>query len=507
MKSLSAVGARALAAIACMLLHSQASAAHRALDDDMLASVVFVGCEVQFQGDELLAGWGSGFLVAQSEYVITNSHVIDDCRSDNRIDVLKRQLQRAYGQAIRQGKLPPSIQQELEQNPEFVERLKQDPELLAKYLVDRVDQLASQGAKSNSSGIAQKLYVAYMGKEGDMPIKVDVSSVTWTSANDPRARETGVDVAILKLTRALANRPSVAFATGKSAQVNDEVYTVGFPGASSGIVTSTKYVPTMKRGIVSKLGGESPAISEAASGKGWKGAPVIETDAAMSAGNSGGPLYNEYGEVLGINTFGPKTNTPGIGWAQDIAVVIPVMKDLGLPLPHIVEAPRGWADRNATVLQGVGGAAAVLVLLGAVLVFYRRAIASKASPSGMGEAQRVRPPLPATRVASRQAMIKGRRGEHSGEIITIPSGGITLGRDRGNGASLIFSDGSDVSRRHCSIVYDERAGQFAVTDFNSANGTFSMPKGNRLTPNQAWVCRAGQMIRVGLQNEFELVVQ
>ncbi|MEO8935530.1 MAG: hypothetical protein ABI277_16680 [Burkholderiaceae bacterium] len=270
MNSLSAVDARALAAFACMLPHSQASTAHRALDDDMPASVVSVGCEVLFQGDELLAGWGSGLLVAQSEYVKTNSHAIDDCRSDNRIDVRKRQLQRAYGQAIRQGKLPPSIQREPEQNSDFVERLKQDPELLGKYLVDRVDELASEGAKSNSSGIAQKLYVAYMGKEGDTPIKVDVSSVTWTSASDSRARETGADVATLKLTRSLAKRPSVAFATGKSAQVNDEVHTVEFPGASSGIVTSTKYVPTMKRGIVGKPGGESPAISDAASAGGWK---------------------------------------------------------------------------------------------------------------------------------------------------------------------------------------------------------------------------------------------
>ncbi|MEO8935529.1 MAG: FHA domain-containing protein [Burkholderiaceae bacterium] len=234
---------------------------------------------------------------------------------------------------------------------------------------------------------------------------------------------------------------------------------------------------------------------------------MIETDAAMSAGHSDGLLYNEYGEVLGINTFGPKTNKPGIGWVQDIAMVIPVMKNLGLPLPHIVEAPRGWADRNATLLQGAGGAAAVLVLLGAVLVFYRRTTASKSISSAMGESRRGAASLPgnARRLPARDDQGASRRA--LGREHHDPFEGITLGRDLGNGASLVFSDGSDVSRRHCSIVHHERADQFAVTDFKSANGTFSMPKRNRLTLNQAWVCRAGQIIRVGLRNEFELVDQ
>lgn len=72
-----------------------------------------------------------------------------------------------------------------------------------------------------------------MGKEGQSPIRVDVSNIVWTSSkSDERARETGMDVAILKLVRPLAERPSVTFATSSSALINDNVYSAEFPGAS-----------------------------------------------------------------------------------------------------------------------------------------------------------------------------------------------------------------------------------------------------------------------------------
>lgn len=485
-----------------------ARAQHRPVHE-MLASVVFVECDVEFQGEtRLSAGSGSGFLVANSEYVITNSHVVDSCYPDNKVKVLGETLLQYYKNMIASGTLPPWIADELSQNPELYARLKDDEDQFVKYLVAAVQSGSREQAKAGFANITQRLFVAYMGKEGQTPIKVEVTSIAWTSRNsDERARDTGVDLAIVKLARPLADRPSVAFATGSSAEINDEVYTVGFPGASGEGVPSAKYVPTIKKGIISKLGGEDPGVTPEARAKGWKGAPLIETDAAISPGNSGGPLYNEYGEVLGINTYSPKEAAPGIGWAQDIAVAIPVLKDLGLPLPPIREKPRTWIDKNPILLWGGGAGLGVLLLLWTLAsMFRRRQVTAQPSVGSSPYSGRARPAMGPTVVAQGPA-IRGRIGIHAGVTIAVPPNGLILGREPTGSGTPVYVESSDVSRRHCSIRYDLRSQRFEVTDLGSNNGTFVVPGETRLPANKKLACRPGQVIRLGKQEEFELVLQ
>lgn len=485
-----------------------ARAQHRPVHDQMLASVVFVECDVEFQGDLLSKGSGSGFLVANSEYVITNSHVVDSCHPDNKVRVLGERLLQTYGDMIASGKWPPWIAEELSQDPGLQARLKNDQDLLVKYLIAAVQERSREEAKARFANITQRLFVVYMGKEGQTPIKVEVTSIAWTSSNsNERARDTGVDLAILKLARPLADRQSVAFATGSSAEINDEVYTVGFPGASGEVVTSAKYVPTIKKGIVSKLGGEDPRVTPEARAKGWKGAPLIETDAAISPGNSGGPLYNEYGEVLGINTFVPNNAAQGIGWAQDIAVAIPVLKDLGLPLPRIREQPRTWIDKNPILVWG-GGAGLGVLLLSWMLasVLRRRQVTVRPSVGSSPYSARARPVMGPTVVAEGPA-IRGRIGIHAGVTIAVPLNGLILGREPTGSGSPVYVESSDVSRKHCSIRYDLRSKRFEVTDLGSNNGTFVVPGETPLPANKKLACRPGQVIRLGKQEEFELILQ
>ncbi|MGH8572775.1 MAG: S1C family serine protease [Gammaproteobacteria bacterium] len=287
---------------------------HSAVTDRMLASVVYVECDVEFQGDDVLGGSGSGFLVAGSDHVVTNNHVVAPCNLDNRIDVLKYVMGKALFREVAKGNVPAEMQEEYEAdvkaNPELGERIK-DKSFLERYVAIKVESIATSLAKAGAQSLTQKLFVMVLGKGSKEPTKFDVTRIVWNSHSNEKTAATGVDLAILKLDRPIPDGLPVTFATGSSAQVNDQVYAVGFPGASAD-VQSNKYVPTMKRGIVSKLGGESPFMSDDARAKGWKGASVIETDAAINPGNSGGPLYNEFGDVLGINTF-VSTRGAGIG--------------------------------------------------------------------------------------------------------------------------------------------------------------------------------------------------
>ena len=354
--------ALAVIALAVTAWSTAARAQHSAVTDRMLASVVYVECHVEFQGDVVLGGSGTGFLVADADHVVTNNHVVTACNQDNRIGVLKKLLVEHMVSELSNNRVPDRLREELLAHPDVLERMKTDEDFMLRYVASLVDKIATPAAKAGAPSVTQKLYVIVLGKSSKEPVRFDVTRIVWNSdTSNEKARATGVDLAILKLDRPIPDGVPVTFATGSSAQVNDQVYAVGFPGASSD-VQSNKFVPTMKRGIVSKLGGESPYISKEAKAKGLKGAPVIETDAAINPGNSGGPLYNEFGDVLGINTFVSKRGV-GVGWAQDATVVIPVMQDLGLQLPTVRRAPPTWMDQNKTLVWGgAGGVAALLIV-------------------------------------------------------------------------------------------------------------------------------------------------
>lgn len=87
------------------------------------------------------------------------------------------------------------------------------------------------------------------------------------------------DVALLYVDAPLRALPW-ASDVGHDPSVGDFVVAIGSPYGLEGTTTS---------GIISQLYPEFPAL--------------VQTDAAMNPGNSGGPLINRYGEVVGINSF------------------------------------------------------------------------------------------------------------------------------------------------------------------------------------------------------------
>jgi len=414
----------------------------------MVDSVVNVECVVEFQGEFFHGGSGTGFLVGNGDRVVTNNHVIGDCHSRNRIDVLAQKVKQQLLEEInRTRKLPPQMLEDLKlADAADFERMMREPEMLRQYIGRWVDLVTAGFAKQNFAGITQKLSVVVMGKTTKEPVRVDVVNILWSQGDNERAIAIGLDLAILQLARPLADRATVKFATGSSARINDVVYTVGFPGASGRGAPSARYVPTMKRGIVSKLGIESPYVSDEAVKKGLKGAPVIETDAAINAGNSGGPLYNEYGEVLGINTFGSKIGV-GVGWALDVEAVLPILQEQGISVADARREPRTWIELNRGLAMAVGAGLGVPVLVGAgVLVKRRRPSAAK-------------------------AYVQGLSGPHTGNRIPA-SKELVFGRNAKLCNVVFAQEEEGISGRHCELRFDTSSGGFVLSDLGSANGTF-----------------------------------
>ena len=111
------------------------------------------------------------------------------------------------------------------------------------------------------------------------------------------------------------NLQPVTLADSANLAVGQKVYAIGNPFGLAG---------TMTRGIISSI----------RSVRGAEGAPIedaIQTDAAIKPGNSGGPLLNSRGEVIGINTMiasNGAEQSSGIGFAIPINTAKAVLADL-----------------------------------------------------------------------------------------------------------------------------------------------------------------------------------
>ena len=126
------------------------------------------------------------------------------------------------------------------------------------------------------------------------------------------AKDAASDLAVLKIDA--RNLPFVQFGDSTKTRVGDWVLAIGNPFALGGTVTA---------GIVSAIHrsiGSGPYDR------------YIQTDAAINQGNSGGPMFDLNGNVVGINTaiFSPTGGNVGIGFAipaeQAKPVVLQLMK-------------------------------------------------------------------------------------------------------------------------------------------------------------------------------------
>jgi serine protease Do len=223
------------------------------------------------------AGVGTGFIVTPDGYLITNAHVVATDEKKLYLDFAMTSLQNyavegtnSFASEMRKSGYEMS-QEEIDglMNAFF--------NLIATYI--EIDNL-------------QTSYKAFLG---------NVTPGSDVSAKgvglDLRKMGTpipGKDVAVLKLDK--TNLPTVTLGDDSKLRTGDKVYAMGYPAVATlnDALNVSKAIqePTLTGGIIS-------ARKEMAGG--WN---ILQTDAAIHGGNSGGPLFNEAGEVIGINTFG-----------------------------------------------------------------------------------------------------------------------------------------------------------------------------------------------------------
>lgn len=129
------------------------------------------------------------------------------------------------------------------------------------------------------------------------------------------------DIALLRIQTDEA-LPYVELGDSDEIRVGEDVVAVGNPFGLGGTVTS---------GIVSAKGRNISAGPYA---------EFIQTDAAINKGNSGGPLFNNEGEVIGVNSaiYSPTGGSVGVGFAVTSNIVELIVEDL----KEDGQVDRGW---------------------------------------------------------------------------------------------------------------------------------------------------------------------
>jgi serine protease Do len=135
-------------------------------------------------------------------------------------------------------------------------------------------------------------------------------------------RDQKTDIAVLKIDPGQSQLTAVSFGDSDKLRVGDWVMAIGNPFGLGGTVTA---------GIVSARGrdiGSGPYDD------------FIQTDASINRGNSGGPLFNLDGDVIGINTaiFSQTGGSVGIGFAISANLATQVVQQL----QDFGRTRRGW---------------------------------------------------------------------------------------------------------------------------------------------------------------------
>lgn len=146
--------------------------------------------------------------------------------------------------------------------------------------------------------------------------EVESITVTMTDGTDYPAklvgRDAASDLAVLKIV-GTKPFPFVKFGDSRHARVGDWVIAIGNPFGLGGTVTS---------GIISAVYRNT--------GTGSAYDRYLQTDASINRGNSGGPMFDMQGNVIGINNaiFSPTGGSVGIGFAIPAEIAAPIVDKL-----------------------------------------------------------------------------------------------------------------------------------------------------------------------------------
>jgi serine protease Do len=201
---------------------------------------------------------GSGFFISPNGYIATNAHVVSMTKDGE--DKAKQAL---FWQMVQQ----------------IAQQIGKDPRSLNANFINEHSQMQSFTV----------IHHVIIPDGSNFPFEIKQYGAPTGEGNDQ-----GKDVAIIKIE--VKNAPILKLADSEKVQLQDHVTVVGYPGAAD----------TFNSGLLSSKSALEATINDgkiSAKKQATSGAPVLQTSAAATHGNSGGPVINDSNEVIGLLTF------------------------------------------------------------------------------------------------------------------------------------------------------------------------------------------------------------
>ena len=443
---------------------------------------------------EGITSTGSGFLINPRGYLVTNGHVVQLYHENN-----EEQLQDFF---LRKALLENFLGTKAKEMSEA-------------QIARKLDLLVRKYRPKSQVTIKKDLKVVLSNRKV-YPAEVKAYSPPIQPAPGKMAvpgyhykAEAGKDISILKIED--KDLPIVILGDSDYVQLGEPVYIVGYPGAViQHPFLGFQIEPTVTTGTISGVKVDV------------KGMPVIQTDAPITWGNSGGPAFNHRGEVIGVATFTSIVRgqaIQGFNFLVPINTVKEFIRASGVPMGEESLFNRLWEEALELYARGdfkaalakldevnrlhpnfpdvlklqkeilrylhrqnqapskggmkaiygvLGVIVLILVVIGGVIFWQKRAPKEEVTPLSQ-----------ATQVVSAEiyGVLMGEEGPLAGKVFKIGPQGLKIGRDPAKNDIVVPDE--RVSREHAWIGPEEEG--VVVKDLGSSNGTFVNDTSRRIT--------------------------
>ncbi len=360
--------------------------------------------------------------------------------------------------------------------------------------------------------------------DADMNVQLEKATVvkTW---------ENSVDLAILRIENTIASGSRTVLPLGSASQVGlmESVHALGFPGVSDALNDEGWNIPS-NIGDVTLTSGkiDSEPVT-------YQGAECLSMNITINHGNSGGPLLDDNGVVVGVNTYAYDGATRAIsidyvtdyldenGFSYYCDTDVEIKEDTSLTQASaekseitetkteytadtkedVKEDEKDNTGNDNQILMYAIIAGGLVICVGGILFFVLRS-KKKNIPAPVVPAPNYAPApnVEKTSIPNMNFQIRCDRGALAGASFPVQIS-VNLGRDAGRCQVVFPGDASGISGLHCQIKASDNI--LSITDLDSTYGTY-LAGGVKMNPNQSYPLKKGDCFYLA-NSDTKFVVQ